>query len=96
MMEVKKRKVHSAEFKAMVGIDAVRGAKTINEIAQIHGVHPVMVSQWKQEILARAGTLFECKRGPKTPAAPAGQTRLWNQIERLQVELDSLKKKSRQ
>jgi len=95
MMEVKKRKVHSAEFKAMVGIDAVRGAKTINEIAQIHGVHPVMVSQWKHEILARAGTLFECKRGPKAPAAPAGQDRLWSQIERLQVELDVLKKKSR-
>lgn len=95
MTEIKKRKVHSAEFKAKVGIDALRGARTINEIAQLHGVHPVMVSQWKQEILARAGTLFECKRGPKTLDAPPGQARLWNQIERLQVELDALKKKSR-
>jgi transposase len=63
MAEAKKRKVHGAEFKAKVGLEAVRGVKTINEIAQQHGVHPVMVSQWKKEILERAGTLFEGKWG---------------------------------
>jgi transposase len=68
MAEAKKRKVHGAEFKAKVGLEAVRGVKTINEIAQQHGVHPVMVSQWKKEILERAGTLFEGKRGPKVEA----------------------------
>ncbi len=94
MTELKKRKVHSADFKAMVGIDAVRGARTITEIALCHGVHPVMVSQWKNEILARAGTLFEGKRGPKPLAAPRDQHRLWHEIERLQVELDVLKKMS--
>ncbi|MET3135195.1 transposase-like protein [Oxalobacteraceae bacterium GrIS 1.11] len=43
MTEAKKRKVHSAEFKAKIGLEAVRGVKTVNEIAQLHGVHPVMV-----------------------------------------------------
>ena len=62
MAEAKKRKVHSAEFKAKVGLEAARGLKTVNEIAQQHGVHPVMVSQWKKEILASVGTLFEGKR----------------------------------
>jgi transposase-like protein len=44
MTELKKRKVHTAEFKAKVGLEAVRGVKTINEISQEFGVHPVQVS----------------------------------------------------
>lgn len=44
---------------------AVRGVKTISEIAQAFGVHPVMVGQWKKEILEQTKVLFETKRGPK-------------------------------
>jgi transposase len=94
MAEAKKRKVHGAEFKAKVGLEAVRGVKTINEIAQQHGVHPVMVSQWKKEILERAGTLFEGKRGPKVEAGHEDADRLFGEIGRLKMELDWLKKKS--
>lgn len=94
MAETKKRKVHSAEFKGKVGLEAVRGLRTVNEIAQQHGVHPVMVAQWKKEILARAGTLFEGKRGPKLAAAHEGDDRLYGEIGRLKMELDWLKKKS--
>jgi hypothetical protein len=46
--------------------------KTINEIGQQHGVHPALVGQWKKEVLERAVTLFEGKRGPK--ASSCGQT----------------------
>lgn len=62
--EAKKRKVHSPEFKAKVGLEALRGVKTINEIGQEYGVHPVQVGQWKKEIQEQAKTLFEGKRGP--------------------------------
>ena len=93
MTEAKKRKVHSAEFKAKVGLEAVRGVKTANEIAQLHGVHPVMVSQWKKEILAKAGTLFEGKRGPKVELEHESEDRLYGEIGRLKMELDWLKKK---
>lgn len=65
MTEIRKRKVHSPEFKAMVALEAVRGARTVNEIADLHSVHPVMVSQWKKEVLTQAHLLFEGKRGPK-------------------------------
>jgi transposase-like protein len=95
MAEGKKRKTHGAEFKAKVGLEAIRGVKTINEIGQQHGVHPALVGQWKKEVLERAVTLFEGKRGPK--AASCGQTeeaRLFEEIGRLKVELDWLKKKS--
>ena len=54
MSEKKQRKAYSGEFKAKVGLEALRGVKTINEIAQEFGVHPVLVGQWKKEIQARA------------------------------------------
>ena len=48
MSLIKKRNVHPPEFKAKIALEAIRGAKTINEIAQDYGVHPVTVSQWKK------------------------------------------------
>ena len=93
MAEVSKRKVHGAEFKAKVGMEAVRGVKTLNEIGQQYGVHPVVVGQWRKEIVQRAATLFEGKRGPK-PAPHAEEDRLYGEIGRLKMELDWLKKKS--
>ena len=89
-----KRKVHGAEFKAKVGLEAIHGVKTINQIAQEHGVHPVQVSQWKKEILERAGSLFEGKRGPKAVSEHSEPERLYGEIGRLKMELDWLKKKS--
>ncbi len=93
MSESKKRKVHGAQFKAKVGLEAIRGDKTLNEIGQLHGVHPVAVGQWKKEIQDRVASLFERKRGPK-PSAYASDDRLYEEIGRLKMELDWLKKKS--
>jgi transposase-like protein len=92
MSEGKKRKVHTAEFKAKVGMEAVRGVKTISEIAQAYGVHPQLVGQWKKEILESAGTLFESKRGPKPVEGKSGEDRLYGEIGRLKMENDWLKK----
>ena len=69
MSEAKKRKVHTPEFMAKVGLEALRDLKTINEIGQEYGVHPVTVGQWKREIQDQAQTLFEGKRCPKPIAA---------------------------
>jgi transposase-like protein len=95
MSEAKKRKVHTPEFKAKVGLEAVRGLKTINEIGQEYGVHPVQVGQWKKEIQEYAKTLFEGKRGTKPIAAAHREPELlYSEIGKLKVELDWLKKKS--
>src|SRR3978361_149236 len=95
MSEAKERRYsYGAEFKANVGLEAVRGVKTINEIAQEYGVHPVLVGQWKKEILEQAGTLFESKRGPKREDTHESEDRLYGEIGRLKMELDWLKKKS--
>ncbi|MFM2274663.1 MAG: hypothetical protein RL211_535 [Pseudomonadota bacterium] len=68
MSETKKRNTHLPEFKAKVGLEAVRGVKTVNQIAQEFGVHPAQVGQWKREIQAQAKMLFEGKRGLSDPA----------------------------
>ena len=94
MSEAKKRKVHTPEFKAKVGLEALRGAKTINEIGQEYGVHPAQVGQWKKEIQEQAKTLFEGRRGPKAIAAHQEPELLYSEIGKLKVELDWLKKKS--
>ena len=59
MSEGKKRRVHTAEFKAKVALEAVRGVKTVTEIAQEYGVHPVLVGQWKKEILEENELMFK-------------------------------------
>jgi len=92
MSEVKTRKVHTPEFKAKVGLEALRAVKTINQIGQEHGVHPVQVGQWKKAIQEQAKTLFEGKRGPKPVAAHREPELLYSEIGKLKVELDWLKK----
>ena len=94
MSERKKRKTYSPEFKAKVGLEAVKGIRTINEIGQEYGVHPVQVSKWKKAIQEQAASLFEGKRGPKPLAEHRRPEKLYSEIGRLKMELDWLKKKS--
>lgn len=55
----------TTRFSIKVGLEAVRGVKTVREIAQEFGVHPVLVGQSKKDILENAGALFDAKRRPK-------------------------------
>jgi len=89
-----KRKTYTAAFKAKVGLEAIRGVKTVNQLGQEYGVHPMQVGQWKREIQDRAESLFATKRGPKKTDAPGDAEQLYSEIGRLKVELDWLKKKS--
>lgn len=94
-MSEKKRKVFSGQQKAKVALEAIRGIKTVNEIAQQFEVHPTQVGQWKKELQEQAAKLFEGKRGPKVLENPeTSQERLYSEIGRLKMELDWLKKKS--
>ncbi len=55
MATTNKRKLHSADFKAKVALEAVRGLMTINEVGQKLEEHPMMVRQWKKAFLENAG-----------------------------------------
>lgn len=93
-MSESKRKLFSGEFKAKVALEALRGQKTINEIAQEFGVHPTQVGQWKKDLQAQAASLFNAKRGPQPIDPSSSPERLYSEIGRLKMELDWLKKKS--
>ena len=93
-MSDNKRKTFSSAQKAKVALEAIKGLKTINQIAQEHNVHPTQVNQWKKELLANVSELFETKRGPKPIDAQSDPDRLYAKIGQLNMELDWLKKKS--
>jgi len=84
-----KRKQHSAQFKAEVAMAALAGGKTLAELASEYGVHPTMISTWKQELVKNARELFE--RGNKKAADPQMVIdNLHRKIGQLQVERDFL------
>ena len=89
-----KRKSHSAAFKAQVALAAVKGDKTVNEVAAQFGVHPTLIHDWKKKLLAGAAGIFE--GGAKAAPAPAEapQAELFEQIGRLKMELEWVKKKA--
>ncbi len=93
-MSERKRKSFTSHHKAKVALEAIRGAKTANEIAQEHTVHPTQVGEWKRELLAQAPSIFEIKRGPKPEDPSTSPERLYAEIGRLKMELEWLKKKS--
>ena len=93
-MSERTRKTFSGEFKARVALEAIRGVKTVNEIAQEFGVHPTQVGLWKKELQEQAGSVFETKCGPKPVDPSSSPERLYSEIRRLNMELDWLKKKS--
>ena len=93
-MSEKKRKNFSSQFKAKVALEAIRGAKTVTEIAQEFVVHPTQVAQWKKVLQEQASGIFDAARGPKPTDPAASQERLYSEIGRLKMELDWIKKKS--
>jgi transposase-like protein len=93
-MSEKSRKTFSSQLKAKVALEAIRGSKTINEIAQEFGVHPTQVGLLKKELQVHASGIFDTKRGPRPEDPSSSPDRLYSEIGRLKMELDWLKKKS--
>ena len=89
-----KRKNHTATFKAQVALAALKTDRTVNELAGQFGVHPTLIHSWKKQLLAGAEEVFA--NGSKTNAgdAEALQAQLYEQIGRLKMELDWVKKKA--
>jgi transposase-like protein len=87
------RRQHSGEFKAKVALEAIRGERTLNELAAEYGVHPVQITQWKKVALEELPKLFSSRRGAKQKDEEALRAALYQQIGQLKVELDWLKKK---
>lgn len=87
------RRQHSGEFKARVALEAIRGEKTLQELAAAYGVHPVQIAQWKKMALEALPKLFSSRRSTMQAEEEALKAVLYQQIGQLKVELDWLKKK---
>jgi putative transposase len=86
------RRQHTAGFKAQVAMAALREQATLNELASRYGVHPVQVAQWKKQAQEGLPTVFASRRGKGGEPEAAQQARLYEEIGRLKVELDWLKR----
>jgi len=93
----KKRKRPSADFKAKVALAAVKEVKTVSELASQFGVHPTQIHQWKRQLIERADEIFKTPGSqPRGKEQEALQAKLYEEIGRLKVELEWLKKKAAQ
>lgn len=89
-----KRRQFSGEFKAKIALEALKENKTINELSADFSVHPNQISQWKKELHEGAPNVFNRSKNLVAPELlEKEKAPLYEQIGRLKVELDWLKKK---
>jgi len=87
------RRHHGGAFKTRVAVEAIAGHKTVNEIASAYEIHPSQVAKWKAEALARLPEVLS--DGRKLPLSDGSkkEARLYEEIGRLRMEVEYLKKK---
>ena len=88
------RKRRSAQFKFKVALDAARSTKTLNELSSEYQVHPSQVSEWKNQLLKDGASIFSTATDRQERDREALQAELYEQIGRLKMELEWLKKKA--
>lgn len=87
------RKKHDKNLKARVALEAIKGEKTIAEIASEYKVHPNQVGQWKKKALSGIPDIFERGENKKNKELKNEKDDLFKQIGKMKVENDWLKKK---
>ena len=89
----RKRRNFSPEFKCRVALSAIKNTQTVNELASEHDLHPNQIRDWKKQLLARGPEVFVDGRAKKDDSQELLTARLYEEIGRLKVELDWLRKK---
>ena len=88
-----KGKRHSAEFKFKVALEAAKGTRTLSELASEYGLHPSQISEWEGRVLEEGASIFTTATARQQKEQEALQTDLYEQIGRLKMEMEWLKKK---
>ena len=90
----RKRKQYTGAFKAKIALEAVKGQRTVQELATAYGVHPNQITTWKKQLLASAEDIFSGALERRNVADEQEKDELYQQIGKLQVQLDWLQKKT--
>jgi len=93
-MTTRRRRSFSAEMKARIALEAMKGQKTVQEIASHYGVHRNQVTTWKRQAVEGLSHVFTDRRSAGAEGEDALKAELYQQIGQLQVELNWLKKKA--
>lgn len=88
------RKQYSPKFKARVAVEAIRGEKTMNQLASQFRVHPVQIAHWRKTALEQLEEIFVDGRKKRVRDADPDRDALYEEIGRLKMELDWIKKKA--
>ena len=92
----KTRKNYSSAFKAKIALEAIKKEKTMAQLSSEYGVHANQINLWRKRLLEELPEIFSKKRQRKEKDNKGLQDELYRQIGQLKVELDWLKKKSKQ
>ena len=90
----RQRRQFSGAFKAKIALEAIKGQRTVQELATGYGVHPNQITQWKKHLISAASDIFSGAHERRDLAEELEKDELYRQIGKLQVELDWLQKKS--
>jgi transposase len=90
----RQRRQFTGGFKAKVALEAIKGQRTVQELATGDGVHPNQITNWKKQLIAAAADIFSGARERRDLAEEMEKDELYRQIGKLQVQLDWLQKKS--
>ena len=91
-----KRKQYSGQFKFKVALEAAKGTKTMSQLASETGVHPTQIGQWKRQLLEEGVEFFSHSGNGKEQRDEKVEAELYEQIGRLKMELEWVKKKAAQ
>lgn len=89
----KKRRKHTDTFKAKVALEAVKGVRTLSELSSMFKVHTTVIAKWKRQLLEGAAGVFSGENGSGSRSEEELTGPLYEQIGRLKMEVDWLKKK---
>ena len=90
---LKKHRQFSAEFKFRVALAAAKETHTLSELAKEYGIHPNQISKWKRQLLEEGASVFSHNGAQQQRVQAAREAELYEQIGRLQMELEWLGKK---
>jgi transposase-like protein len=90
----KNRRRFNPDYKFRVALEAAKGQQTLSELATKYGLHPNQISQWKRQLLESGADVFNRNGDKEVQAQNVEQSELYEQIGRLKMELEWLKKKA--